>query len=144
MIEGTVRYEQTGKASSADKSTRIIGEDGPRGYFGERALMHDNDKRTASVIAVTTVRLLSMDRSMFRQLVKGHEGELLAIKKESSVREATKVGERFRKNIHLSDLNILRTLGQGAFGRVRLVKHKETEAMYTLLSLLYLPLEIFE
>ena len=54
------------------------------------------------------------------------------MRKESLIREATKVGERFRKTIHLSDLDILRTLGEGAFGRVRLVKHKETDVMYAL------------
>lgn len=130
--EGKVRYEKTSEAPNGDTSAEIIGEDGPGGCFGERALLDDNDKRTASVVAATNVHLLSMDRSIFRQLIKGRERELLAMRKESLIREATKVGERFRKTIHLSDLDILRTLGEGAFGRVRLVKHKETDVMYAL------------
>ena len=126
--EGTVRYEKREGDGNAD----IVGKDGPGGYFGERALIDDTDTRSASVIAETNVSIWSMDRSMFCQLVEGHRGKLLAMRKKSLVREASKVGQKFKKNINLSDLIILRTLGEGAFGRVRLVKHKKTNALYAL------------
>lgn len=125
--EGTVRY----KVSKQENENETKDEEGPGGWFGERALLDENSKRKASVVALTDVRLLCMERSLFRQLVNGNEQQLLR-QKESLLREATQVGEKYRKTIKLSDLKIFRTLGEGAFGRVRLVKHRITNHMYAL------------
>ncbi len=119
LIEkGTVRYEK-----EEDGAKRELGTDGPGGFFGERALMDDTDEREASVYAVTDVTLLCMERAMFRQLMKGLEQHLMSQEeKESALRDATRIGEKFRKEVSLADLEIMRTLGEGAFGRVRLVR----------------------
>ena len=131
LIEsGTVRYEVTDKDTQEKKN---VGEAGPGDFFGDKALMDDNDERTASVYAVTDVQLLCMERTHFTKLMKGLEAMLLTPQeKEAQLRDATLVGEKFRKEITHDQLTIMRTLGEGAFGRVRLVKHTESETMYAL------------
>ena len=128
--EGEVRYEIQEPGSIEKK---IVGGAKVGGFFGDRALMDDNDERTASVYAVTDVSLLCMERTMFRQLMKGLEAMMLTpAEKESQLRDALAVGAKFHKDIKFNELEIMRTLGEGAFGRVRLVKHTSTGGMYAL------------
>tara|TARA_B100000780_G_C21092183_1_gene440240 strand:+ start:41 stop:1687 length:1647 start_codon:yes stop_codon:yes gene_type:complete len=131
LIEnGQVRYEVTNMETN-EKSD--VGTGGPGDCFGDKALIDDNDSRTASVFATTDVKLLCMERTQFKQLMKGLEAQMLTPQeKEEQLRDATLVGEKFRKEINMDSLDVMRTLGEGAFGRVRLVKNKESDTMYAL------------
>jgi hypothetical protein len=76
--------------------------------------MDENDERKGSVYATTDVELLVMERAMFQQLLKGIEFQSLTKEqKEAQLRDATRVGKKFHKEIALENLIILRTLGEG-------------------------------
>ena len=130
IAKGSVTY----KVRDPDtKEQRDVGDGNAGDFFGDKCLTDENDKRTASVYAVTDVELLCMERAMFHKLMKGLESQLLTPEqKATQLRDATKVGEKFRRDIPLEQLTIMRTLGEGAFGRVRLVKHKESGLLYAL------------
>lgn len=65
IIEGEASVEADG---------RLVATLGPGDYFGEIAVI-DRSKRSASVIAVTRLRVLAIDAISFRRLVKT-DGEL--------------------------------------------------------------------
>jgi len=88
-------------------------------FFGERALSGE-EMRTANIIADDGegVSCLVIDRDSFNQLISNLE----EIKKRYIDLPARKqiIQEEF-KNLKLSDLRIIATLGVGGFGRVELV-----------------------
>jgi CRP/FNR family transcriptional regulator, cyclic AMP receptor protein len=59
VVEGTVRIEREG---------RVVNRIGPGEYFGEIALL-DGGPRTATAVAETPCRLLSMTYQMFHELL---------------------------------------------------------------------------
>ena len=130
IAKGSVTYKVRDPET---KEQQDVGDGNAGDFFGDKCLTDENDKRTASVYAVTDVELLCMERAMFHKLMKGLESQLLTPEqKATQLRDATKVGEKFRRDIPLEQLTIMRTLGEGAFGRVRLVKHKESGLLYAL------------
>lgn len=88
-------------------------------FFGEKALSGE-EMRTANIIAddLEGVSCLVIDRDSFNQLISNLE----EIKKRYIDLPARKqiIHEEF-KNLKLSDLRIIATLGVGGFGRVELV-----------------------
>jgi serine/threonine protein kinase len=95
-------------------------------FFGEKALLND-DVRQASCIALGDVSLLSLNRHDFIEML-GSWKDIIAAAAASGNADApissTRDHKNFMKNMTLDDLQILRTLGQGAFGRVKLCQHK--------------------
>ncbi|XP_066992526.1 cGMP-dependent protein kinase, isozyme 2 forms cD4/T1/T3A/T3B isoform X2 [Anabrus simplex] len=89
-------------------------------FFGEKALQGD-DLRTANIIADDPegVTCLVIDRETFNQLISGLD-EIRTRYKDEIV-ERKRINEEFR-DVKLSDLRILATLGVGGFGRVELVQ----------------------
>ncbi|TYZ66629.1 hypothetical protein PybrP1_002243, partial [[Pythium] brassicae (nom. inval.)] len=79
-------------------------------YFGERALSSENALSAASVTAATDVSLIALDRQAFDDLL-GSLSEVID---------------------HNMSMRILRTLGSGTFGRVKLVRHRATGTPYAL------------
>ena len=97
-------------------------------FFGEKALMSE-DVRQATCIATTDVECLTLMREDFVRML-GNLQDLLnggGDKRPTSAKitnEADNSAEASETKYELSDLDIRRTLGVGAFGRVKLVKVK--------------------
>ncbi|XP_046673107.1 cGMP-dependent protein kinase, isozyme 2 forms cD4/T1/T3A/T3B isoform X2 [Homalodisca vitripennis] len=89
-------------------------------FFGEKALQGD-DLRTANIVADDPegVTCLVIDRETFNQLISSLD-EIRTRYKDELV-ERKKINEEF-KDVRLSDLRVLATLGVGGFGRVELVQ----------------------
>eukprot|EP00744_Colponema_vietnamica_P000327 GILI01000578.1.p1 GENE.GILI01000578.1~~GILI01000578.1.p1 ORF type:complete len:896 (+),score=318.89 GILI01000578.1:250-2937(+) len=104
---------------SVMKNGQEIRHMGKWDYFGERALLYD-EKRSASVIAVTDVTVWTIDKKSFLQIV----GPLRqALELRISLQDV---------NFVLSDLEILKDLGKGTFGVVKLAKHSQTGTIYAI------------
>ncbi|KAH7492064.1 cGMP-dependent protein kinase [Phytophthora ramorum] len=96
-------------------------------FFGEMSLLH-GEPRQADVIANGNLECLSLDQGKFVELL-GPIQEILNREAEERM-AALKMQEQ--RQIKLDDLEVLRTLGAGTFGRVKLVRHKPTGAAYAL------------
>jgi CRP-like cAMP-binding protein len=100
-------------------------------YFGEMALL-DDEVRKASVIATTDCECFVLDRSTFNRIL----GSLQSIiARETEQRKASlqqKAPGQADEQIHFQDLKRLAILGAGTFGRVSLVQHATTGAVYAL------------
>ncbi|XP_054724471.1 cGMP-dependent protein kinase, isozyme 1-like [Uloborus diversus] len=105
-------------------------------YFGERALLRD-EKRTANVIAAPPgVECLTLNRESFKELI----GDLLELKEKQKEYDEWPQNNQEEKRLYndgvfsdeieeedfryltLEDLEVVTTLGVGAFGRVDLVQ----------------------
>lgn len=91
-------------------------------YIGERALLFD-EPRSATVTAVSdVVKLWVIDKSVFNQIVKG-----------STMREHLVQRIALQDTqVQMNDLNVLRIVGRGTFGTVKLVQHRKTGTRYAL------------
>lgn len=89
-------------------------------FFGEKALQGD-DLRTANIVADDPegVSCLVIDRETFNQLISSLD-EIRTRYKDEGI-ERRRINEEFRE-VRLSDLRVLATLGVGGFGRVELVQ----------------------
>ena len=103
-------------------------------FFGEKALLSE-DVRQASCIAIGDVTCLTLNRQDFNVML-GSWKEVLSAAEASGVAEApvqsTTDQKDFLKNMTMEDIVTLRTLGQGAFGRVKLCQHKVTGECFAL------------
>ncbi|KAJ8612110.1 hypothetical protein CTAYLR_002461 [Chrysophaeum taylorii] len=98
----------------------VVGTFTKGAYFGDRALVAD-EKRAATCKAIKNgVKVLAVDREDFIALL-GSIDEL--VESGSNVTEHVELTKRAAAEITLADLTVIRTLGHGAFGRVKLVKH---------------------
>ncbi|KAL7544276.1 hypothetical protein ACHAWF_007660 [Thalassiosira exigua] len=93
-------------------------------FFGEKALMSE-DVRQATCIASTDVKCLTLMREDFVRMLGNLQDLLNGVDKRPSTAKVTenKTVENTAQ-YEVSDLEIRRTLGVGAFGRVKLVKVK--------------------
>lgn len=105
-------------------------------YFGELALLED-DVRQASCVAVGKVVCLSLSRDDFISMI-GNWQDLTAMKtgtisltKRNKVRESV-YDTQYHVSVHLDELEVLNTLGVGAFGKVKVARHKESDQLYAL------------
>ena len=116
------------KNNSSDGSCSDLIRLGPQEYFGERALLK-NEPRGADVVATSNVECLVLERDDFERLL-GSVQEVLT--KEMRRREAIAPDEAkapheprvMATNFQLEDLEQIKTVGTGTFGRVKLVKDK--------------------
>ncbi|TSK22795.1 cGMP-dependent protein kinase 1 [Bagarius yarrelli] len=95
-------------------------------WFGEKALQGE-DIRTASVIAAETVTCLVIDRESYKHLIGGLEDVSSKGSEDAEAKAKYEAENAFFFNLHLSDFNIIDTLGVGGFGRVELVQLKSDE-----------------
>lgn len=112
---------QDGKAVWVQLTTLHKGQ-----FFGEKALLND-DVRQASCIALGDVSLLSLNRHDFIEMLGSWKDIIAAAASSGNVDapiSTTRDRKNFLKTMTLDDLQVLRTLGQGAFGRVKLCQHK--------------------
>eukprot|EP00644_Phytophthora_capsici_P000956 jgi/Phyca11/551631/estExt2_Genewise1Plus.C_PHYCAscaffold_430075 len=96
-------------------------------FFGEMSLLH-GEPRQADVIANGNLECLSLDQGKFVELL----GPIQEILNREAEERKNELKMQEQKLIQRDDLEILRTLGSGTFGRVKLVRHKPTGAAYAL------------
>ncbi|OWA51390.1 cGMP-dependent protein kinase, isozyme 1 [Hypsibius exemplaris] len=150
LYEGQVKVTQKMPGKGEPQMVRLL-EKGC--YFGEKALLQE-ERRTATIIAITDVECLTLDRDSFVQLI----GDLRELKERDYGDEERKASSKETRNEHrhsyyhnrrrymrthrekgpsqiplpkneyshvqLTDVEVLATLGQGGFGRVLLVQLK--------------------
>eukprot|EP01071_Lankesteria_metandrocarpae_P003243 Lankesteria_metandrocarpae@DN2841_c0_g1_i1.p1 len=106
---------------SITKNGKRLRTSGKHDYFGERALLYD-EPRSASVEASSKeVDLWVVDKAVFLQII---HGPMLSHLEERIRLQDTRV--RF------DELQVVRIIGRGTFGTVKLVKHKPTSTRYAL------------
>ncbi|CAH0371129.1 unnamed protein product [Pelagomonas calceolata] len=99
-------------------------------YFGERALVAD-DKRTATCTAIgNDCRVLTLDREDFVALL-GSVEDLVQHGTNEEV-EVVEQEDRVALDVTLEVLDVQRTLGHGAFGKVQLVMDRRNGTSYAL------------
>lgn len=109
---------------------------GAGNFFGERALLSD-DTRQATCTARGDVRALYLNREDFSRMLGSFEDLMVEGGKSSRAQKLEEEGGAAVTHGHfvdmqLDDLEALRVLGCGAFGVVKLVRHKATGAAYAL------------
>lgn len=127
---GEVKVTKKDGDNTTDIATLASGK-----YFGEKALLSE-DRRQATCTATCETGCLSMDRTNFVEML-GHLQDLIDrpvgggdAKALDNPTDSSK--SQYYVDVKYSDLTIMRTLGCGAFGRVKLVKHKTTGKTFAL------------
>ncbi|XP_052898168.1 cGMP-dependent protein kinase, isozyme 2 forms cD4/T1/T3A/T3B isoform X2 [Anopheles moucheti] len=118
ISKGQVRVTIRQPDTQEEKFIRTLGKGD---FFGEKALQGD-DLRTANIICDSPegVTCLVIDRDTFNQLISNLD-EIRNRYNDEGVSERKKIYEEFR-DVKLSDLRVISTLGVGGFGRVELVQ----------------------
>jgi len=123
--EGEVRCTRT-KGGLEEELIRLTAQE----FFGERALI-TNEARKANVIACGAVECLVLERTSFQALLADVQDDIVSA---MSARETTTEVPKEEDIVDLNprtafpyeDLKIMRTVGTGTFGRVKMVQHKGT------------------
>ena len=110
----------------------------PGAYFGEKALLAE-DKRQASCIAESTVKCLTLARDDFvmmlgnlDDLIAGTRGDDAHGAPEAVAEEKPELPRNEDEVFSFDNLNVIQTLGCGAFGRVKLVQSTVDGKTYAL------------
>ena len=105
---------------------------GPGQSFGERALLR-RDPRTATVRAATDLKVLVLSHDDFFKHLTTPVLELLSMKVGKLDAEALAMQRhQLPAKLKKADLQIVRVLGKGAFGKVYLVRCKKNNVKYAL------------
>lgn len=106
----------------------------PGSYFGEAALQK-NIRRSSTCRARNLCTLLMMDRKSFETLF----GPLQALQKTMEEQHKRRLEEEkneeeltFNRVVPISELELIKDVGRGAFGRVKIVKHKPSQRYFAL------------
>lgn len=121
--EGEVRATRTSADSKEKELIRLYAHD----FFGEHALI-TNDVRTANIIAVGNVECLVLERSSFQTLLTDVQDDLVDAMTRRDESNAADDGDEDGAtapvtNFEYGELQVMRTIGTGTFGRVKMVKH---------------------
>ncbi|KAI8121920.1 isozyme 2 forms cD4/T1/T3A/T3B, cGMP-dependent protein kinase [Lucilia cuprina] len=118
ISKGTVRVTIKLPNTQEEKFIRTLSKGD---FFGEKALQGD-DLRTANIICDSPdgVTCLVIDRETFNQLISNLD-EIKHRYDDEGTLERRKINEEFR-DVNLTDLRVIATLGVGGFGRVELVQ----------------------
>jgi CRP-like cAMP-binding protein len=125
--EGEVRCTRAISATQDEELIRLY----PQEFFGERALI-TNEVRKANVIACGPVECLVLERSSFQSLLTEVQEDLVDVMSRRETgpgSDKKKVEEEVRgpvTNYRFEELKIMRTVGTGTFGRVKMVQHLPT------------------
>lgn len=124
ISKGQVRVTIRQPEHQDEKFIRTLGKGD---FFGEKALQGD-DLRTANIICDSQegVTCLVIDRDTFNQLIANLD-DIKNRYNDDAVSEKKKIYEEFR-DVRLSDLRVISTLGVGGFGRVELVQLAQDKA----------------
>ena len=100
-------------------------------FFGEKALI-SSDTRNATCKAGTDVTCLTLTREDFN-LMLGNFSDLISGKTKDDTSKLKKYErKKSAKTFDMEDLEKMRVLGEGAFGKVNLVKSKTSGELYAL------------
>jgi serine/threonine protein kinase/CRP-like cAMP-binding protein len=123
--EGEVRCTRLNPVTNKEEElVRLTAQE----FFGERALITD-EVRKANVIACGPVECLVLERGSFQSLLTEVQEDLVTAMtqreeaKPPAVVEADADMLQPRTAYEYSDLQIMRTVGTGTFGRVKMVQH---------------------
>ena len=122
--EGEVNCTRQISASQEEELIRLY----PQEFFGERALI-TNEPRKANVIATTNVECLVLERASFQSLLtEVHDDmkEVIVSRTEDEPALEASAATGPLTDFKFDDLRIMRTIGTGTFGRVKLVQHTVT------------------
>jgi len=119
ISKGHVEIKKHDEATGEDIVLREMGEGS---YFGEMALLSEDDLRTASVICKTRTHCYTLDRDPFIRLIGSVvEKDWNNPDEEESEEESTS-GIVPLTQYSIDDMELITTIGIGAFGRVELVR----------------------
>jgi CRP-like cAMP-binding protein len=103
-------------------------------FFGEQALLNDSP-RGANVVAVSPVTVFVLARTKFEAIFGSLQSILERVVEDRQI-EVKKVlqekGPAIVSNIPFENLDAIKTLGTGTFGRVKIAKDKVTGKVYAL------------
>lgn len=137
--EGEVRCTRNVSQKQEEELIRLS----PMEFFGERALI-TNETRKANVIASGHVECLVLERSSFQSLLTEVQDDIV---NEMTKRDVSKTVDdkkaaaasvsdqellKLRTAYKFEELKIMRTIGTGTFGRVKIVQHGLTGKVYAL------------
>lgn len=100
-------------------------------YFGERGLIIQ-EPRSASVVAIGLVKCMSISRKAFLEFSVDLESELRKEMQTMSVANKSAAVSQRTCGYAFEDLLMMRTLGTGTFGRVKLVHHLPTNETFAI------------
>lgn len=106
-------------------------------FFGEGALLKD-EPRGADIMCKTDGRVFSLEREAFdrsMQKLKNHLSRHLSIRLDMTDDTIKAKKKEQYSTIEMRDLDIMRTLGTGTFGRVKLVHHPKLKKAFALKQL---------
>jgi signal-transduction protein with cAMP-binding, CBS, and nucleotidyltransferase domain len=118
--EGEVKCTRSNAQGQEEELIRL----GPNEFFGERALI-TNEARKANVLAIGNVECLVLERASFQTLLTEVQDDMIEVmtnrdRKEPVVEEVVRGPVT---NYKFDELKIMRTVGTGTFGRVKMVQH---------------------
>jgi len=133
--KGTTFYViQTGSAE-VSKDGVTVGQLQSGDYFGERSLI-DGSPRSASVVATEDVICYTLERKKFEALLINTAGtagkfEEEMMRRQKLTKSKSTGGSPENKSLlpSLEELKVYRLLGQGTFGRVKLVEHALSDSV---------------
>ncbi|RHY35718.1 hypothetical protein DYB25_014201, partial [Aphanomyces astaci] len=136
ITSGEVQVTKLNAATEVDEFVRVMSSGD---HFGELALLKD-DTRSATCVSTTDVQLLVLSRDHFsamlgslQELMDRPDVPLLISSKKSSVLDLSRAASiKYKLDIPFEDLEIMHALGSGAFGRVKLVRHMQTDQTFAL------------
>ena len=120
--EGEVKCTRANAQEQEEELIRL----GPNEFFGERALI-TNEARKANVVAIGNVECLVLERSSFQTLLTEVQDDMLEVMSNRDKKNESAVVEEVIRgpvtNYKYEELKIMRTIGTGTFGRVKMVQH---------------------
>ena len=120
--EGEVKCTRANAQGQEEELIRL----GPNEFFGERALI-TNEARKANVVAIGNVECLVLERSSFQTLLTEVQDDMLEVMSNRDKKNESAVVEEVIRgpvtNYKYEELKIMRTIGTGTFGRVKMVQH---------------------
>ncbi len=129
--EGEVRCTRAVSATQEEELIRLSALE----FFGERALI-TNEVRKANVIACGPVECLVLERSNFQALLTDVKDDLVSVivNRDVAPSEPPVVNEPVgpTTNYGFDELQVMRTVGTGTFGRVKIVQIGKTKSVFAL------------
>jgi cGMP-dependent protein kinase len=126
LYEGDVAVVKDGKQVST-LSARV--ETKVAQYFGERALLN-NEPRAATIKVISqTAKALTLDKSSFELLLSSLHG-IMSEKAGGNGSAQPSPVQKKHETVTMEDIELVGTLGVGAFGKVELREHKVTGKTY--------------
>jgi len=122
---------QSGEVDLCKKGLGPIGTIGKGKYFGEKALLSDDDRYLTAEASTEKVVCYVMTRSEFTRMLGNLQDILDGKDSKKAVTFSTNV-KKSRVVLKLDDLEVKNVLGEGRFGKVKLAKDKESGKYYAL------------